>query len=156
MTADKNHFLKLAIDNSARNLNGKNGGPFGAVIVKEGKVVASASNQVRAFNDPTAHAEIQAIRQACQKLETYDLSDCELYSSCEPCPMCLGAVYWSGIKNVYYAADRYDAHKIGFDDQLLYEDLQKPLPERLIKLIPLEKKEALKVFHQWQKNKPWE
>lgn len=156
MTASKKDFIKLAIENSAKNLNGKNGGPFGAVIVKNGKLIASATNQVRAINDPTAHAEIQAIRQACQNLETYDLSDCDLYSSCEPCPMCLGAVYWAGIKNVYFAADRYDAHKIGFDDQLLYEHLQKPLSDRLITLIPLEKKEALDVFNKWQKNKPWE
>jgi tRNA(Arg) A34 adenosine deaminase TadA len=156
LTVNKSHFIKLAIENSAKNLNGINGGPFGAVIVKEGKVIASATNQVRALNDPTAHAEIQAIRQACQKLNTYDLSGCEIYSSCEPCPMCLGAIYWSGMKNVYYAADSFDARKAGFDDQLIYEDLQKPHPDKHIKLIPLEKSEALAVFSEWQRNNPWE
>ena len=125
------------------------GGPFGAVIVKDGEIVAASSNSVTIDNDPTAHAEVNAIRQACRKLGSFDLSGCVIYTSCEPCPMCLGAIYWAGIDRIYYGNPRADAAAINFDDNFIYEELSKELPERAIPILPLLGEEALETFRLW-------
>lgn len=126
------------------------GGPFGAVIVKDGRVVAGASNRVTLDNDPTAHAEVSAIRQACRKLGTFELKGCVIYTSCEPCPMCLGAIYWAGIDRIYYANTRDDAAAADFADGFIYEELDKPLAERSLPIVPLLRDEALHTFRRWQ------
>ncbi|MBO4447505.1 MAG: nucleoside deaminase [Bacteroidales bacterium] len=125
------------------------GGPFGAVIVKDGEIIAGSSNRVTIDNDPTAHAEVNTIRQACRKLNTFDLSGCVIYTSCEPCPMCLGAIYWAGIDRIYYGNNRQDAAKINFDDNFIYEELDKPMSERSIPIIPMLRDEALESFRLW-------
>jgi guanine deaminase len=124
-------------------------GPFGAVISKNGKIIAEANNAVVLSNDPTAHAEVLAIREASSVLKTHDLSDCVLYSSCEPCPMCLGAIYWSGIKKVVYASDRNDAAKSGFSDSLIYDELATDPSERKIRLIKISDAGGERVFNKW-------
>ena len=141
-------FMKLAIDLSIQNIK-KNGGPFGAVIVKNGEIISATANSVTIDNDPTAHAEINAIRQAAQKLNTFDLSGCDIYSSCEPCPMCLGAIYWSRLNNLYFANDKKDAKAIGFDDSFIYDEIEKPIEKRKIKTTQLMRKEALEAFKLW-------
>src|SRR5271166_593382 len=125
------------------------GGPFGAVIVKEGKIVGEGSNQVTSTNDPTAHAEVLAIRLACTKLGVFELKDCELYTSCEPCPMCLGAIYWARLSRFYFANTAEDAAKIGFDDSLLYAELKQPLSLRRIPAVQMMREEALAGFRAW-------
>ncbi len=125
------------------------GGPFGAVIVKDGKIIAEASNQVTSTNDPTAHAEIGAIRVACQKLGSFQLDGCILYTSCEPCPMCLGAIYWSRFAQVFYAATQQDAAAIGFDDQFIYDEIAKPMENRKIPFKQTERGAAVDVFNKW-------
>lgn len=125
------------------------GGPFGAVVVKDGKIVASGENQVTSTNDPTAHAEVVAIRRACALLGRFDLSDCVVYTSCEPCPMCLGALYWAGIRTVYYGCTRDDAAAIGFSDAHIYDEIPKALDERQIRFIPLAREQALEAFAEW-------
>ncbi len=142
-------FMHEAINLSIENID-KGGGPFGAVIVKDGKVVATGANGVTLNNDPTAHAEVTAIRNACQKLNTFDLSGCEIYSSCEPCPMCLSAIYWARIDILYYGNTKQDAADIGFDDSFIYEELDlKPDERRLISRHVLGK-EAIKAFQKWE------
>ena len=126
------------------------GGPFGAVVVKDGRILAGASNSVTLDNDPTAHAEVNAIRQACRKLGTFDLKGSVIYASCEPCPMCLGAIYWAGIERIYYANTRADAAAADFADGFIYEDMGKPLAERTLPIIPLLRDEALHTFRRWQ------
>ena len=126
------------------------GGPFGAVIVKDGRILAGASNSVTLDNDPTAHAEVNAIRQACRELGTFDLKGSVIYASCEPCPMCLGAIYWAGIERIYYANTRADAAAADFADGFIYEDRGKPLAERTLPIIPLLRDEALHTFRRWQ------
>jgi tRNA(Arg) A34 adenosine deaminase TadA len=143
------NFMQLAIELSLNSVT-NNGGPFGAVVVKDGKIIAKASNRVTIDNDPTAHAEINAIRAACAALKSFDLSGCTLYTSCEPCPMCLGAVYWARIDNVFYANSRTDAKKIGFDDSFIYDELTKPMSERAIPTIQIMQKEAIKAFDAWE------
>lgn len=140
--------MQKAIDLSLDSVT-HGGGPFGAVIVKDGKIVAAQANQVTQHNDPTAHAEICTIRAACKKLGTFDLSGCELYTSCEPCPMCLGAIYWAHIAKVYYANTRKDARDTGFDDDLIYNEIAKDLDKRIIPFEPMMRNEALKVFREW-------
>ena len=125
------------------------GGPFGAVIVKDGKIIAGRSNSVTIDNDPTAHAEVNTIRQACRELGTFDLDGCVIYTSCEPCPMCLGAIYWAGIDRIYYGNSRKDAAKIDFDDDLIYDELDTPMSRRTIPIIPLLRDEALESFRLW-------
>ena len=125
------------------------GGPFGAVIVKDGKIIAGSSNSVTIDNDPTAHAEVNAIREACQKLGTFDLTGCRIYTSCEPCPMCLGAIYWSHIERIYYGNTRKDARDIDFADDFIYEELDKSLDERTVPVIPMMRDEALETFRLW-------
>ena len=146
----KNEFMKIAIELSIESVN-KNGGPFGSVVVKDNKIIAKGSNKVTFLNDPTAHGEIVAIREACKKLNNFNLSGCELYSTCEPCPMCLSAIYWARIDKVYYANTREDARKIDFDDSLIYSELDKKINERKISMTQMMRNEALKAFELWDK-----
>lgn len=142
-------FMREAIrlaDESVRN----GGGPFGAVIVQDGEIIARGSNSVTIDNDPTAHAEVNVIRKACQTLCTFDLSDCVIYTSCEPCPMCLGAIYWAHLKCVYYGNTRADAALIDFDDNFIYQELDKPIDRRSIPLINMLRNEALNSFRLWE------
>lgn len=129
------------------------GGPFGAVVVRKEKIVGRGWNQVTSTNDPTAHAEVTAIRNACQKLKTFELNDCELYTSCEPCPMCLAAIYWARFQKVYFANTRKDAAEIDFDDDLIYREIALPIKRRKIPMQQLLRPEALEVFKAW-KSKP--
>jgi guanine deaminase len=129
--------MKLAIQLAVNNVSQNTGGPFGAIIVKDGKVIGQGKNSVTEANDPTAHAEIQAIRAACTYLNDYQLTDCLLYTSCEPCPMCLGAIYWARPKVVFYACTKEDAATIGFDDRFIYEELELPLKKRKLKMVQL-------------------
>ncbi len=129
----------------------KNGGPFGCVIVKNNKVIAKGSNKVTSTNDPTAHGEIVAIREACKKLNNFNLNGSELYSTCEPCPMCLSAIYWARISKIYYANTRKDAQKIDFDDSFIYSEFEKKIKERKIPMIQMMRNEALKAFELWDK-----
>lgn len=125
------------------------GGPFGAVIVRDSEIIAGSSNSVTLDNDPTAHAEVNAIRLACRKLGTYDLKGCTIYTSCEPCPMCLGAIYWAHIDRIFYANDRKDAAAIGFDDDFIYKELDLPMPKRTLPILPLLRDEAIHTFNLW-------
>ena len=142
-------FMVRAIQLSVDNVRTGRGGPFGTVIVKEGIVIAEAANQVTATNDPTAHAEMLAIRQACQKLHSFELRGCDLYTSCEPCPMCLGAIYWARFDRVYYANTRKDAAAIGFDDDHIYGEFAKPMATRYLPFVHLPLGEAAQVFKEW-------
>ena len=146
----KNEFMIRAIDLSVENVN-KGGGPFASVIIKDNKIIAEGSNKVTSNNDPTAHGEIVAIRVACKKLNNFSLNQCELYSTCEPCPMCLSAIYWARIDKIYYANTRDDARKIDFDDSLIYTELQKNINKRKIPMIQIMRNEALKAFELWDK-----
>ena len=147
--SEKNLFMMRAIELSIESAKSK-GGPFGCVIVKDNKIISEGSNQVTMKNDPTAHGEIVAIRSACQKLNTFNLSGCDLYSSCEPCPMCLSAIYWSRIENVFYANTRIDAKKIDFDDSFIYSEINKDLESRKIKMHQIHRDEALEAFKIWE------
>jgi tRNA(Arg) A34 adenosine deaminase TadA len=145
----KNPFMARAIQLSIDGVRSGRGGPFGAVIVRDGQIVAEGVNQVTSTNDPTAHAEVLAIRQACTKLRSFELKDCELYSSCEPCPMCLGAIYWARLLRVYFANTAEDAAKIGFDDSFIYAELKLPHSQRRIPTIQMMREEALSGFKEW-------
>lgn len=138
-----------AIRLSVESVTEHNGGPFGCVVVKDGKIIARGFNQVTQHNDPTAHAEIVAIREACKNLNSFQLSDCEIYTSCEPCPMCLGAIYWARPKKVYYANTRKDAAAIGFDDDFIYVELKADLAERRLPFEQLMQEEAQQAFRLW-------
>ena len=144
-----NPFMARAIELSIEGVQSGRGGPFGAVIVKGDRIVAEGVNQVTSTNDPTAHAEVLAIRQACQKLGVFELRDCEIYTSCEPCPMCLGAIYWAHISRIYYANTAEDAAKIGFDDSFIYSELNHPHSVRRIPAIQMMRAEALAGFRAW-------
>ena len=146
---DAAKFMRKAIRLSIANVEKLNGGPFGAVIVKDGKVIARGTNKVTATNDPTAHAEIVAIRKACKILKTYQLTGCEIYTSCEPCPMCLAAIYWARPDKIYYANSKEDAAAINFDDNLIYEEIAKPVSERKIFTQQLLREEAQAAFKKW-------
>ncbi len=146
-----NNFLDIAIEQSELSI-AKGGGPFGAVIIRNNEIIAVAHNTVTIDNDPTAHAEINAIRIASQKLNTFDLHDCEIYSSCEPCPMCLSAIYWAKIPVVYFANTKNDAAYIGFSDNFIYEELNLPPEKRKLKMVKLNEPKALEVFQMWQKS----
>ena len=141
-------FMREAIRLADESIE-RGGGPFGAVIVKEGTIVAGSANSVTLDNDPTAHAEVKAIRQACHVLDTFSLKGCTLYTSCEPCPMCLGAIYWAGIDRVYYANTRKDAAEINFADDFIYDEFEQPLGQRSIPMIPLLRDEANLTFQHW-------
>lgn len=150
MNQDKKEFMAEAIRLANENLKTGKGGPFGAVVVKNGVIVGKAGNSVTSTNDPTAHAEVNAIRDACKNLNTFQLDDCEIYTSCEPCPMCLGAIYWARPKKVYYACTKADAADAGFDDSFIYEEINIPLNERKIPALQLMQTEAQKVFAAWK------
>jgi tRNA(Arg) A34 adenosine deaminase TadA len=142
-------FMQQAIALSRQGIYANHGGPFGCVIVKDDEVIGEGWNKVTSTNDPTAHAEVVAIRDACKNLNTFQLNDCELYTSCEPCPMCMGAIYWARPKKVYYANTREDAARIGFDDSFIYDELNCAIPVRKIQMVRLGEEEALEVFAEW-------
>jgi guanine deaminase len=148
----KEKFMREAVRLSRTNMRRGAGGPFGAVVVRKGKIVGRGWNRVTSTNDPTAHAEVTAIRDACRRLKTFQLEDCELYTSCEPCPMCLAAIYWARCARVFYANTRKDAARIEFDDDLIYREVAEPIARRKIPMKQLLRPEALKVFAEW-KNK---
>jgi guanine deaminase len=149
----KAKFMREAIRLSLQKMRRNHGGPFGAVVVRRGKIVGRGWNRVVSANDPTAHAEVIAVREACRRLKTFRLDDCELYASCEPCPMCLAAIYWARLGKIYYANTRRDAAAIGFDDDFLYHEVARPVSRRKIPMQQLLRKSALKVFAEWE-NKP--
>ncbi len=142
-------FMRNAIQLSIENVESGNGGPFGAVIVKDGKIIARGVNNVTTFNDPTAHAEVVAIREACNILNTFQLNGCEIYTSCEPCPMCLGAIYWARPDKLFYANNKEDAAAIEFDDKFIYEEIAKPISERKLFTKQLLRNEANEAFSKW-------
>jgi tRNA(Arg) A34 adenosine deaminase TadA len=142
-------FMQEAIDMSLHGINQNQGGPFGCVIVKGDKIVGRGNNKVTSSNDPTAHAEIVAIRDACNNLNSFQLDDCEIYTSCEPCPMCLGAIYWARPKIIYYANTREDAAQIGFDDSMIYEEMGTDISKRKIPIVAIGRDSALKIFQEW-------
>jgi guanine deaminase len=150
---DHKKFLNMAIKLAERSAVSGNGGPFGAVVVKNGKVIAKAANNVTSANDPTAHAEVNAIRAACAKLKNFELKDCVVYASAEPCPMCLGAIYWARPKAVYFAVGRDIAAKAGFDDSFIYEEIILPVDKRKIKTKHLKLAESAKPFDIWNNKK---
>lgn len=142
-------YMLRAIELAQQGMDSNTGGPFGCVIVKNNKIIAEGCNQVSSSNDPTAHAEVVAIRNACKTLNSFQLEDCVIYTSCEPCPMCFGAIYWARPKAVYFACDKKDAAAINFDDQFIYQELEKTIENRDIKFIQLLRKDALPVFNNW-------
>jgi tRNA(Arg) A34 adenosine deaminase TadA len=150
MTEKDEYFMRRAISLAQKGIDSNSGGPFGAVVVKDGEIIGEGCNQVTSTNDPTAHAEVVAIRNACQKLGSFQLDNCILYTSCEPCPMCLGAIYWARPLRVFYAATREDAAQIGFDDQFIYEEIEKNFEHRQMKLVNLMRDEGLAVFENWE------
>ena len=145
-------FLSRAIQLSIDNVRSGKGGPFGALIAKGGSVVAEGVNRVTQTNDPTAHAEINAIRAACAALKSFELRGCELYTSCEPCPMCLGAIYWARLDRVYYAGLASDAAAAGFDDSFIYREIAQPHPNRAIPMVQMMREDALAGFQSWQQS----
>jgi tRNA(Arg) A34 adenosine deaminase TadA len=145
----KNEYMRAAIRLSIQKMRAGCGGPFGAVIVKNGKIVGRGWNQVTSTNDPTAHAEMVAIRDACKRLKNFELHGCDLYTSCEPCPMCLSAIYWSRLRKVYYANTRKDAAKIAFDDDFIYEQVALPIHRRKLVMQEILRDEALLAFKEW-------
>ena len=145
-------FMREAIRLSMENVQSGNGGPFGTVIVKNGKIIATGENEVTKSNDPTAHAEMIAIRNACEKLNSFQLDGCDIYCSCEPCPMCLGAIYWARPKSIYFANSKKDAAEINFDDNFIYQEIKLPIHERKLTITQLLRDEAQFVFLQWQES----
>jgi len=144
-------FMREAIRLSIQKMRRGEGGPFGAVVVRDGKVVGRGWNKVTSANDPTAHAEVVAIREACRRLKTFQLSDCDLYTSCEPCPMCLSAIYWSRLRNVFYGNTRKDAARIDFDDDFLYREVALPIRRRKLPMRQVLRQEALVAFAEWRR-----
>jgi len=144
------YFMLRAIQMATIGMDSHAGGPFGAVVVKDGKIIAEGYNKVTSTNDPTAHAEVVVIREACQKLNSFQLTDCVIYTSCEPCPMCLGAIYWARPKMVFYGCNREDAAAINFDDRFIYDELEKEIEGRQIRFAQLLRKDALSVFRSWK------
>lgn len=142
-------FMRRAIALAQKGIDQNEGGPFGCVIVRNGEIVGEGNNQVTSTNDPTAHAEVVAIRNACQTLGSFQLEDCTIYASCEPCPMCLGAIYWSRPKQLFYACNKSDAAAIGFDDKFIYEEIERPSTARQIKTETILRDEAINVFENW-------
>lgn len=143
-------FMQEAIALSQNGIANNEGGPFGCVVVKDDKIIGRGNNKVTSTNDPTAHAEVVAIRDACKTLGTFQLNNCEIYTSCEPCPMCLGAIYWARPKIIYFANNRADAADIGFDDSMIYDEMKAGIHERKIPIKSLSRDEALKVFNEWR------
>ena len=143
-------FMARAIQLSIENVHSDRGGPFGAVIVKDGSIIAEGTNQVTSTYDPTAHAEVIAIREACRNRSAFQLSGCEIYTSCEPCPMCLGAIYWAHLSRIYFATHATDASAVGFDDLLIYREITQPHSTRRIPMIQMMREEALAAFRAWE------
>lgn len=144
-------FMERAIQLSLDNVLSANGGPFGAVVVRKGSIIGEGVNRVTATNDPTAHAEMIAIREACAKLRRFELTECELYSSCEPCPMCLAACYWARLERIYFGNTSADASRIGFDDSFVYRELELDMEQRSIPMVPLMREQALAAFRAWER-----
>jgi guanine deaminase len=144
-------IMQKAIAIAIENVERGTGGPFAAIVVKHGKIIATGTNQVTSANDPTAHAEVVVIREACKTLNTFQLDGCDLYTTCEPCPMCLGAIYWARPERVYFACDRHDAASFGFDDSFIYNEVAKPTDERTIPMTQGMHDEGLKTFEAWGK-----
>lgn len=151
MTESQKHFLQLAIELAQNGMEAGHGGPFGCVIVKDGKIIGKGSNSVLKNNDPTAHAEVVAIRDACKNLQHFQLEGCEVYTSCEPCPMCLGAIFWARPSKVFYACTKEDAADAGFDDDFIYEEIKVNPTQRKIPMLNGMRKESQKVFELWKK-----
>lgn len=149
MTEKHKYYMQRAISLAQNGVDSNVGGPFGAVVVKDGEIIGEGSNRVTSTNDPTAHAEVVAIRNACEKLGSFQLEDCVIYTSCEPCPMCMGAIYWARPKQVFYACTREDAASVGFDDQFIYDEIEKAIEERRMKIVNLMREEAFVVFRNW-------
>ncbi len=149
MAQSEKEFMSEAIRLATESVK-NGGGPFGAVIVKDGEIIAKSSNSVTKDNDPTAHAEVNTIRKACKALQTFDLSGCTIYTSCEPCPMCFGAIHWARLDKIYYANTKADAKNIGFDDSFIYEEIAKPYEKRTIPNIQIFRDEAMVSFRLWQ------
>jgi len=145
-----NKFIKIAIEEARKGMRSNEGGSFGAVIVRNGKIIARGHNLVIKTNDPTAHAEIVVLRRASAKLKRFDLSDCEIYSSCEPCPMCFSAIHWAKMKKLYFGCTRDDAAKIGFDDKFIYDIIQGKAAKKQVKAVHLDRKDCLNLFKEWQ------
>lgn len=150
MTIDRRSLLLQAVQLSAEKMRAGLGGPFGAVIARDGIVIAQGSNQVTSLKDPTAHAEVQVIRAACHALDSYSLAGCEIYSSCEPCPMCLSAIYWARLDRIFFANSRADAAAIGFDDDHIYREIPKDIAARAIPTTQIALDEAAEIFQEWQ------
>lgn len=150
MTNQDQHFMQRAIDLARKGMNANEGGPFGAVIVKNGEIIAEGNNRVVTSNDPTAHAEVVAIRNACEKLGSFQLDGCIVYTSCEPCPMCLGAIYWARPDKIFYACSRDDAARIGFDDDFIYKEIVLDIPDRSIPTKQIMNETANTVFNEWE------
>jgi tRNA(Arg) A34 adenosine deaminase TadA len=146
----QSEFMARAIALSMENVRSGRGGPFGTVVVKDGKIIAESANSVAETNDPTAHAEMMAIREACKKLGSFELKGCEIYTSCEPCPMCLGAIYWARPARVYFANTAADAAKAGFDDAFIYQELARPHAQRKIPMTQIMRDEALAAIREWE------
>ena len=149
---EQKKFMREAIRISLENVASANGGPFGAVIVQNGIIIASGSNKVTSINDPTAHAEVVAIRVACKKLNAFQLQGCEIYCSCEPCPMCLGAIYWARLDKIYYANTKKDAAEINFDDDFIYNEFALPIEQRKLPTIQILRDEAQIAFTKWSES----
>jgi tRNA(Arg) A34 adenosine deaminase TadA len=147
----ENRFMRRAIELSIENVRSGQGGPFAAVVVKDGEILASGTNMVTTTGDPTAHAEVVAIREGCRKLRDFQLTGCEIYTTCEPCPMCLGAIYWARPARVYFGNTAADAASIGFDDSFIYQQLGVPLAKRAIPMVQLMREEALSAFQEWER-----
>jgi guanine deaminase len=147
----EDRFMRRAIELSVENVRSGRGGPFAALVVKDGEIIATGTNLVTASFDPTAHAEVVAIREACRELGQFQLSGCEIYTSCEPCPMCLGAIYWARPARVYFGNTASDAAAIGFDDSFIYQQLEVPLSERTIPMVQFLREEALAAFREWER-----
>ena len=146
------HFMARAIELAMENVRAGRGGPFAAVVVKDGRIVGEGTNRVTSTNDPTAHAEVVAIREACRTLGSFQLTACDIYTTCEPCPMCLGAIYWARPARVFYAATGEDAARFGFDDSFISREMQQPLPKRKIPMMSMMREEALRIFPLWQES----
>ncbi len=151
-TENQQQWMKAAIQLSIDNVRNALGGPFGAVVVKDGVIIAKGANAVTATNDPTAHAEVNAIREACKVLGTFQLTGCDVYTSCEPCPMCLGAIYWARPDRLFYANTKADAAAIQFDDQFIYEEIALPIAQRKLATHQLMREEALEAFRLWEES----
>lgn len=150
MPKDHKYFMQRAIDISRKGMESNDGGPFGAVVVKDGEIIAEGNNRVTSSNDPTAHAEVVAIRNACTALDTFQLDGCIIYTSCEPCPMCLGAIYWARPDKMFYACTKEDAARIGFDDDFIYKEINLNIQDRSIPTLQIMNAEANEVFKSWE------